>query len=110
MADLDVHAVRRGGFEVVHEGGGQELPFLVVDVLLAEGDGDEVGDMAVDLAVDEHGVDEGAGVVGDDVPPEIDSSGFPVDLHDGDVNLVPIGVWALIRFFSSGGWTWGAAK
>src|SRR6185436_2179216 len=71
--------------DVVHHRARQQLPVLVVGGALPERLADALDDAAVDLALDDHGIDHAAAVVDGDVPLELDLAGLRVDAHDRDV-------------------------
>ena len=64
---------------------GQQVAVLVVDRLLVERLRDPLRDAAVDLAVDDHRIDDLADVVDGDVAQQLNVAGLGVDLHDGGV-------------------------
>ena len=63
VPDADERSLPGGRKEVVEVTGGQSLPVGVVDHVLVEGVAKALGDSAVDLAVDDHRIDDGAAVV-----------------------------------------------
>ena len=75
-----------GGEEVVHEGGVEELTVFVEAELFVEGVADALGDAALDLPFEDHGVDDDAAVVDDDVALDFDEHGFGIyfDYHGVD--------------------------
>ena len=75
-----------GGQQVVHKGGVEQLAVFVEDELLVEGIADALGDAALDLALEDHGVDDAAAVVDDDVALDLDLHGLGVDLDDHGVD------------------------
>ena len=89
---LEVVDVDRGrhlcdvGHEEVHEGGVEQLPGLVVGHPLVERTADALRDAAVDLALDDHRVDQVAAVVDDGVLQDGDLGGVGVGLDDDGVH------------------------
>src|SRR6185437_2214049 len=87
---LDLHfaEVVRVRHRVVHERGSDELTARVeVDVFhqhLARA----LRHTTVDLAMQQHGVENGADIIHHAVTHDVDHSGFPVDLHFADVTAV----------------------
>ncbi len=91
---LEVVDVDRGGHlgdvghEEVHERGVEQLARLVVDHPLVERPAHALGDAAVDLALDDHRVDQVAAVVDDGVLEDRDLGGVGVGLDDHRVHAV----------------------
>src|SRR5262245_56111234 len=64
VMDLDRRNLARGRRQVVRETRGEDVAALVVDDLLEQCVGDALGDAAVNLAVDDHGIDQPSGILG----------------------------------------------
>jgi hypothetical protein len=82
---LERRQLGRRGQRVVDERAGHELAVLVVDHLLEERLADGVHDAAVDLPVDEQGVDRIAAVVDRDVADQLGLAGLGIDVDHGRV-------------------------
>src|SRR5262245_32163421 len=76
--ELEVREEVGLGHGVVHHRSGEKLAALVVGGALPEGLRDSLGDAAVDLAADDHRVDDLAAVVDGDVALEMDLAGLRV--------------------------------
>src|SRR3981081_125789 len=81
-AELETRKLVGRGHEVVDHRARLELPgIIVVNALFEERLRDTLGDSSVNLAVDDHRVDDVAAVVHGDISLKIDTSGFRIDLH-----------------------------
>ncbi|TPW17065.1 MAG: hypothetical protein FD126_3736, partial [Elusimicrobia bacterium] len=78
-----VAGLRRG---VLHEASRQELARLVVHDLFPQGLGDSLGDPAVELPLEEHGVDDRSHVVHADEALQPDLAALREHLHHRDVH------------------------
>jgi hypothetical protein len=76
---------------VLHQVAGNEVPLLVVDGGLEESLADPLGDAAVDLALDQKGVDYPPAIVHGEETQDPDLAGLDVDLDDRDVGAERIG-------------------
>ena len=76
---------------VVHERAGEQLAFVVVDRMLHQRLADALHHAAVELALDDHRIDDGAEIVDRRVSHHLDDAGFGIDLDLGDVAAVGIG-------------------
>ena len=85
---LDVRQAVGSGQSVVEHRAGQELAVLVVDALLPHGLADALHDPAVDLALNDDGIDLRAAVVHRDVALQLHVAGLRVHLHDSKVGAV----------------------
>ena len=66
---------------IVHEGAGEELACFIVDQLLAKGRPDPLGQTAVNLPLDDHGVDGAPAVMRRDILEELRRAGLDVHLQ-----------------------------
>ena len=64
------------------------MPFRVVEDLLEQGLSQSLRDAALDLALDEAGIDDASAVMDDDVAFDLDQAGCRVHRHAGDVASV----------------------
>ena len=85
LADLPGGRLDRRRQEVVHERAGQVVAVLVVGDLLVQRRREAHRQAAVDLAVDDHRVDDVAAVVDRDEAADLDLAGALVDVDDADV-------------------------
>ncbi len=77
-----------GGQHVVHERGGESLAALVVGQLHVEGVGQPLHHRAVDLPLDDPGLQHVPAVVGHDPPVDAHRAGLGVDLEHHRVAAV----------------------
>ncbi len=61
------------------------LPRLVEHQLLSHGDREALGETAVDLPLDDHGIDAGAAVVQGIEAPDLGLTGVLVDVHHAQI-------------------------
>ena len=85
MDDVHQRDFRRGRNHVVDEAGAQELTVFVVDQLLEQRRTDALRHATVHLAVDDHGIDDPAAVLGDDEFEDLHEARHRIDLDRGDV-------------------------
>jgi hypothetical protein len=86
--EVEVRQVVGPGHAVVHEGAGDQLAVLVVDGVLEQRLADALDDAAMDLALDQHRVQDEAEIVDDGVVDDGHHAGVGVDLDLGDVAAV----------------------
>ena len=115
MRDLHCRHLERGRHEILGQRGVQQLSLLVVLQLLVERVADALRHPAVDLALDDRGVDQGAAVVHHDVLVDPDIVGVDIDLDDHGVHAGrcrPHGRTEIARRFQArlGTWLHGAAQ
>ncbi len=79
MDDANAGNLRRARNKVVGEIGTRRLPVGAKAHLFVKRRPDALGDAAVDLAVDDHRIEENAAVLDDDVVEDVDRAGFGVD-------------------------------
>src|SRR5215831_16868870 len=85
MMDFDRWDFPRGRRQIIRQAGRENVAGLVVDDLLEQRIGDALGNAAVDLPVDDHGIDQASGVLGHQKPFDHDAAGLHVHLDHGDV-------------------------
>src|SRR5262249_36047368 len=76
---------------VVHERAGDELAAAVVGATLEQRLADALGEAAVDLALDDHRIDDGADVVDAPETDDLDAAGVRIDLELADMRPVAEG-------------------
>ena len=92
VADLEGRQVVGARHGVVHVGAGQQLAaLLVVDRILEQRLADALGDAAMDLALDDHRVDDVAEIVDRDEVHDLDDAGVGIDLDLADMRAGRIG-------------------
>ena len=85
MDHFDPRRLRRRAFAVIEIGDRQRLSLGAVHEAFAERDGDAMGGGAVNLAVDDVGIDHGAVVADDQVANHVDRAGVLIHFDDGGV-------------------------
>ena len=90
MDDVHHRHFGRGGDHVVDEAGGQKLAVIVVDEFLEQRRADALRHAAMDLAVDDHRIDDPAAILGDHVFQDLHEAGCGIDLHRGDVGRAAV--------------------
>ena len=85
VMDVDRRHLARRRHDVVGECRGEDVAGVVVDDLFQQRIAEPLRDAAVNLAVDDHRVDQAAGILGDEVGLDRHPSGFDVDLDDRDM-------------------------
>src|SRR3989449_1842729 len=91
LVGLPVRRLHRGRYEVVDEAAALDVADLVVGDLFVQCRRQPHGQPAVNLALDDHGVDDVAAIVDGDEAPDLHFTGALVDVHDGDVAAERIG-------------------
>src|SRR5262249_8939322 len=79
------------GHRVVHERAADELAAPVVGATLEQRLADALGEAAVDLALDDHRIDDGADVVAAPETDDLDAAGVRIDLELADMRPVAEG-------------------
>ena len=85
MMDFDLWDFRHRRHEVVGKRAGQYVAAVVVNHLFVERVGDALGDAAMDLPVDNHGIDQTPGILDDHEPFDRDLAGSDIDLDNRNV-------------------------
>src|SRR5205085_4087694 len=85
LVQLPVRRLHRGGNEIVHEASALDVAVLVVGDLLEERGRHAHREAAVDLPVDDHGIDDVAAVVHGDEPTDLHHARAAVDVDYADV-------------------------
>src|SRR5256886_7876 len=91
LVGLPVRRFHRGGHEIVDEAAALDVADLVVGDLLVQRGRQSHRQPTVNLALDDHGVDDVAAIVDGDEAPDLHFTGALVDVHDGDVAAERIG-------------------
>src|SRR5262249_34454122 len=81
----------RARHRIVHERAADELAAAVVGARLERRLADALGDAAVDLALDDHRIDDGADVVDAPEPDDLDAAGVRIDLELADMRAIAEG-------------------
>src|ERR1700730_11603449 len=82
MMDFEFRDFRHRWHEIVGKRAGQDVAVVVINDLSVERVGDALRDAAVDLPLDDHWVDQAAGVLDDDEPLDLDVASRDVDRDD----------------------------
>ncbi len=82
MMQLDRRDFPQRGRQIIGQRGGEDIPGFVVDDLFQQRIADALRDAAVDLAVDDHRIDQPAGVLRDQESFDFDPAGFDIDFDD----------------------------
>ena len=100
----DAHLGHLGGArqQVVGERRAERLAVRVEAHLFVERGADALGRAADDLAVDDHGVDQGAAVLDHDVVQDLDFAGLGIDGDDGGVGGVAEGARVALGLVAGG--------
>src|SRR5262249_3531609 len=85
MMDFDRWDFPRGRRQIIRQACRENIAGLIVDDLLEQRVGDGLGNAAVDLPVDDHGIDQASGIFRHQKPFDHDAAGLHVHLDHGDV-------------------------
>src|SRR5712692_7208012 len=85
LVGLPVRGLERRGHVVVYEAAARDVALVVVADLLVQRGADPLREAAVDLALDDHRIDDVAAVVDRDEAPDFHVARAAVDVHHADV-------------------------
>src|SRR5258706_9113825 len=86
MADIDRRHLDGGGAEIIGEGTGEEMAALVVSKFLEQRGAETMDEAAVNLALDDLGIELGADVMNRHVFVDAQRTAFRVDFDRGEVD------------------------
>ena len=91
MLDLQLWYLSRRRQQVIHEAAADQLSFSSITDLLKECGADALRNSALDLAVNDHRIDDVAAILRDDVSEDLHRPRAGVNLAQADVRCIRVG-------------------